>query len=215
MIHFQVAVNYFGREDIPAPFILGSIAPDAIHMRKNASREDKKRTHLNIESEPNQMIFAQRLYTHYINKKATDEDMKWFVRGYFAHLLTDYLWLQNVYFRFKEKAQNDLLEPEQMRKAYYKDTDQIDFSYYKHKQWKNEVWSKLIQSPSYALDPYVTSDEVHYWRYRTVHWFDLLAQEPGVEPQYITEAMTELFSIDATERVKQVLNEWDAALKEQ
>ncbi|WP_028552432.1 zinc dependent phospholipase C family protein [Paenibacillus sp. UNC451MF] len=209
MIHFQVAVNYFGKEDLPAAFVLGSIAPDAIHMRKNASREDKKRSHLDIESEPNKLEFAQRIYAHYLNK-STDEEWKWFVRGYFAHLLTDYLWLQHVYYRFKEKAENDGLEADQIRKAYYQDTDTIDFSYYKNKQWTSEVWNKLIQSKSFSLEPYVSLDEVHYWRYRTVHWFDLLAKEPGGTPQYITEAMTEEFCAHAANSVKEIITGWDA-----
>lgn len=209
MIHFQVAVNYCGEEDLPAPFFLGNIAPDAIHMRKNTGREDKKKTHLDIESEPNKWGFAQRVYTHYISKHA-DEEWKWFVRGYFTHLLTDYIWLESVYRSFKEKTTLDGLDPDQKRKAYYRDTDQIDFLYYKKKSWTDEVWSKLIQSKSFGLEPYVSSDEVHYWRYRTIHWFDLLAQEPGVEPRYITEAMTEAFTTDAAKRIKQIITGWDS-----
>lgn len=49
MVHFSVAVKYFENEEIPSAFLLGSIAPDSIHMRKNTNREDKKLTHLNIE----------------------------------------------------------------------------------------------------------------------------------------------------------------------
>ncbi|WP_079912369.1 hypothetical protein [Paenibacillus sp. 32352] len=211
MIHFQVAVHFFRNEDIPDSFILGSIAPDAIHMRKNASREDKKRTHFDAESDTSKRELVQREYSHYISMNA-DEEWKWFVRGYFAHVLTDYFWVQQVYSSFKEKALADGLEPESMRRAYYRDTDQIDFNYYRNKPWTGEVWSQLIQSKAFALEPYVTFDEVNYWRYRTVHWFDLLAKEPGETPRYITEPMTEEFSQAVAERVKQVLTDWDPTL---
>src|SRR4051794_16203115 len=111
MIHCGVAVKYFDNEEIPAAFLLGSIAPDAIHMRKNTAREDKKRTHLNVETDGPVMNYVQERYEEYISQ-SPDEEWKWFVRGYFAHLLTDYYWLHSVYSVFKEKALFDRLTPD-------------------------------------------------------------------------------------------------------
>jgi hypothetical protein len=48
MVHLAIAVRaheLMGSEPTPA-FLLGSIAPDAIHMRPNATRDDKRKTHL-------------------------------------------------------------------------------------------------------------------------------------------------------------------------
>ncbi len=48
MVHLAVAIQMHRLEQrIPSPdFLLGSIAPDAIHMRPDTGREDKQRVHL-------------------------------------------------------------------------------------------------------------------------------------------------------------------------
>jgi len=49
MVHLGVAYNIiesgFNVSDLPS-FYLGVISPDAIHMRQNANKLDKHRTHL-------------------------------------------------------------------------------------------------------------------------------------------------------------------------
>jgi hypothetical protein len=45
MVHFAIAEKLFDHEPLPE-FLLGSIAPDAIHMRENTTRQDKNKTHL-------------------------------------------------------------------------------------------------------------------------------------------------------------------------
>lgn len=208
MVHFSVAVEYFEHRDIPSAFLLGSIAPDAIHMRRDTNREDKKRTHLHMEGEPNLPEYARNRYEHYISQ-SPDEEWKWFVKGYFAHLLTDHFWLLDVHSVFKERTELDGLTKDETRKSYYRDTDQIDFTFYRTKPWVQEVWSGLIGARSFAFEPLLTADEIHYWRFRTVHWFDLLSKEPGGEPRYITQQMVESFIPDAGRRIKAVLTDWE------
>ena len=60
MIHLAVAVGVHtlaGREP-SAAFLLGSIAPDAIHMRDGADRSDKERTHLEGRRYPRRWLGA-------------------------------------------------------------------------------------------------------------------------------------------------------------
>jgi hypothetical protein len=214
MIHFNVAVKYFGDEDIPAPFLLGSIAPDSIHMRKGTNREDKKRTHLDIENCTLNFASIHEVYRrHLIQNDA--EEWKWFVKGYFAHLLTDYYWFNSVYTQFKENVTKDGIPAEEVRKAYYRDTDQIDFTIYRTKPWASNVWDKLIDTSLFAFEPYLTADEINFWRLRTIHWFDLLSEEPCITPAYITEAISEEFVNDAACKVKTVIEDWDSKLMEQ
>lgn len=52
MVHLAIAVQahkLISSEPTPA-FLLGSIAPDAIHMRPNTTRNDKQKTHLWFKS---------------------------------------------------------------------------------------------------------------------------------------------------------------------
>ncbi|MFE5317849.1 zinc dependent phospholipase C family protein [Paenibacillus sp. NPDC056579] len=209
MIHLQVAVSMFDEKDVPAPFLLGSIAPDAIHMRKHTTREDKKFTHLDIEAQGESLDYSRQEY-HRLLHLSDDESWRWFVRGYFAHLMTDYYWLHQVYRPFKERAMEEGLDPDSIRKAYYTDTDQIDFDYYRTKPWKNRVWEQLIQTPSYNPEPYLSADEIHCWRLRIVHWFDLIATEPGVAPLYITEPIVDAFCKDTVQQIIRVLQTWDS-----
>ncbi|TVY10507.1 zinc dependent phospholipase C family protein [Paenibacillus cremeus] len=214
MVHLSVAVHLFGQDRIPAGFLLGSIAPDAIHMRKNTNREDKKRTHLNIESSDMTLDSLQPEYFEYL-QRSDESDWKWFVRGYFAHLLTDYYWLQTVFrTQFREKVEAARLSPEDNRRAYYKDTDQIDFNKYKNSAWTSEVWQTLIAAEAYDIEPLLSADEISYWRYRTIHWFDLLCKEPGITPQYITEAMVDEFIELAAAQVRLVLQHWEQSIDE-
>lgn len=45
MVHFSIAEQLWNQNPSPE-FLLGSIAPDAIHMREGSTRQDKGRTHL-------------------------------------------------------------------------------------------------------------------------------------------------------------------------
>jgi hypothetical protein len=236
MIHLAVAVHMFDGGNVPGPFLLGSIAPDAIHMRKGTAREEKKRTHLNVDAryedfdtlmatylrylhggpgadaEVGPVMAADGRFTHGADGQALD-DWRWFVRGYFAHLLTDYHWHGSVYANFKERAIGDGLEQKERDRAYYCDTDQIDFNFYRGKRWKGDVWAGLVQARQVAFEPYLTADEINYWRYRVVHWFDLLSEEPGIEPVYITERVAEAFVVDSAAKVKALLADWEQERK--
>jgi hypothetical protein len=59
----------------------------------------------------------------------------------------------------------------------------------------------------------LTADEVNYWRWRTIHWFDLLTSEPKVEPKYITQGMVDQFIGDASIHIKGIVGKWDEALR--
>jgi len=95
-------------------FYLGSISPDAIHMRENADRYAKKLSHLGNPSSVS-MDFSEESEDGYVkimldfvskNKEKINTDFLW---GYIIHILTDMYWgkndvwqsLQNVvYFEF-------------------------------------------------------------------------------------------------------------------
>ncbi|MCC2686360.1 MAG: hypothetical protein K0R75_3259 [Paenibacillaceae bacterium] len=230
MIHLAVAVDMFDGGKNPAPFLLGSISPDAIHMRKGTARGDKKRTHLNVDARYEDFDTLKATYLRYLNggpgggvkgeaegqgdstrdsSEQVLDDWRWFVRGYFAHLMTDYYWHGSVYASFKDRAIGDGLEQKERDRAYYRDTDQIDFNLYREKSWKDDVWAGLVQARQVAFEPYLTADEIHFWRYRVVHWFDLLSKEPGIEPVYITERVAEAFVADSAAKVKALQAEWE------
>jgi hypothetical protein len=50
MVHLKIAVqsHSLAERSLTPEFLLGSLAPDAIHMRANTNRDDKNRVHLYV-----------------------------------------------------------------------------------------------------------------------------------------------------------------------
>ncbi|MDV2686963.1 hypothetical protein RYX56_21670, partial [Alkalihalophilus lindianensis] len=90
-------------------FYLGSISPDAIHMRSNADKSAKRKTHLTPigqrRIEVNDIDFVKSL-PNFIkaNQSKSDVDFLW---GYCVHLLTDVYWIKRIYHKFVEDYRND------------------------------------------------------------------------------------------------------------
>lgn len=85
-------------------FLLGSIAPDAVHVNKNYTREIKDISHYRFDSKSHISYFDT-----FINEYHTSEN-KDFVVGYLVHLLSDLIWYHSVRVPFKERF---LKEPSQ------------------------------------------------------------------------------------------------------
>ncbi|SEO47758.1 hypothetical protein SAMN04487895_10822 [Paenibacillus sophorae] len=89
MVNFAISTNLsFGD---PSPnFLLGSIAPDAIHMRGYISREEKGVTHLvRNDRLPAKELIMEKC-KEYLTKR-TEIEWKDLVLGYFSH--------QGIYYR--------------------------------------------------------------------------------------------------------------------
>ncbi|NBD25524.1 hypothetical protein [Paenibacillus glycinis] len=209
MVHLAIGVKYFEGRSIPPSFLLGCIAPDSVHMRKNANRNDKNKTHFEVQQKG--LISLEGDYRGYISQ-SRDSGWNSFVKGYFAHIITDYYWVQNVYESFKKEALSNNFSKEEIKKTYSSETDEVDFYLYETKWWKEIVWEGLINSKIYGMSPLLSEQEINFWRLRTVHWFDLLEKKPGIGTQYITRIVVEDFIEETVDRVKTIIEDWDKAL---
>lgn len=141
MIHMEVAYRLLGH--IPqienaAEFVLGSVAPDSVHMNPNYDVKMKVKSHMfewcgkwsdtqdyrqwnsNINS-----VFCE----HISEKERTD--YRDFVMGLCVHCLTDY-WND---IKIWKKLQNEHIPPmkfEEFRDAYYPDARGIDLWLYQN-----------------------------------------------------------------------------------
>jgi hypothetical protein len=202
MVHLSIAVQLHALADRPLTpeFLLGSLAPDAIHMRASTNRADKDHVHLRISqaSEPEALERIQVLMSQAVPKKnGTDP----FVEGYAAHLLTDFLWVQAAVRPFAERLPPDTSHAER-RAWYYRETDQVDFNLYHRVPWRQAVWDLLANASAPEFAPYLTAHEIHRWRQRTLDWFEKLKQEPGIVPQIITDQVVEDFIQDTAQRIQ-------------
>jgi hypothetical protein len=209
MIHLAAAVQ-LGLHDecfVSPDFLLGSIAPDSIHMRPGSSRDDKELVHLVPLGErfaPDEAIHD--LVLSYQDQGAA---LAHFALGYAAHILTDMLWMRQVVDTFNARIPPQILaDRQQHRDLYYGETDQVDFNLYHQASWRPEIWRKLAEAAAPDFPPWLSSSEIDQWRSRTLRWFTDLKAEPGISPQYITDALAADFVGAAVADVKRNFAIW-------
>ena len=207
MVHLAVALGvhqHLGREVAPG-FLLGCIAPDAIHMRADTTRSDKRHTHLReVGDLENEMV--QRWLLGQLDAAPAYDEL---VRGYAAHLLTDRHWLQTVVADFRQQVPHGL-DLRELRTLYYHDTDSIDTRLYYHAPWRPAVWQKLAIAQVYDVDELLSAPEIDQWRQRTLGWFDHHEEDLDTVPVYISDERVRQFIMDAGQRVYQTLAGWEA-----
>jgi hypothetical protein len=205
MVHLAVAVQLTAQQQqLPSPaFLLGSIAPDAIHMRVDAGYQDKQRTHLDhLEDVEHHQL--QALLAQYRTQPAP---LPGFVAGYAAHLLTDRLWLLEIAPDFEAKLA--AVDPVEKRKIYYEDTDQVDFNLYHQAEWRPEVWERLTVAERVDFMPLLSDSEIHQWRERTLRWFEDGKHEPKITPRYLTDVTIQNFIHRAVAYVADHFASWE------
>jgi len=208
MVHISVVMKIHklnGSEPSPH-FILGSIAPDAIHMRENTTKEDKKRVHFIESHETFSYDVIRDIYLKYVIK-TDNENLLEFTKGYFTHIITDYIWTSTVYENFKANVPIDITDKD-LRTLYYQNTDQIDFNIYKSAFWRNKVWDQLKSIDMIDFFDILSSGEILKWRDRTVNWFDI-KKEPGIIPKFITDIVVKSFITETAYTVSEILSKWN------
>ncbi len=187
MVHLAIAVRLgeiWPVVDSP-DFLLGSLAPDAIHARAGAGEVEKAVTHFRDAQWEFDLARIQEMFSENVQKEGK---LASFSAGYAAHLLSDHLWLTTVTAGFKDTLGS--LEFEVGRAIYYEETDQIDFDLYRRMEWPPRVWEQLRQTDAPEFPPLLTAGEINAWSEKTLHWFDELKEEPKITPKYFTYEVT-------------------------
>ena len=208
MVHLAVAVQICeAAHSIPSPaFLLGSIAPDAIHMRPGAGGDDKRRVHLAGPQDPDHERIRAFLALHWAHDTGSPD----LAEGYTVHLLTDRLWRETVIAPFRASVPQDIPYQE-LRSLYYQDTDQIDLNLYDRMPWRTEVWTKLAIADPDPIDSLLTAQEIGLWRDRTLDWYEKHKKEPKIEPLHITAAAVHAFIDQAAVMARACLESWKSA----
>ena len=214
MVHLSVAKKIieagFEIKDL-SRFYLGSISPDAIHMRKNADRLAKKITHLGSSSSVS-MNFTDESEDGYINimldfvkinKDKINIDFLW---GYVIHILTDMYWSKMVHNKFTEDYKKDTAPIQDERWAYYNDTDRLDQVLFNECEWKNDVWQSLQNVAYFDFLDLLSAQEIKAWNERTLHWFDSGESQHKNPIKYITQADIEIFISVCSEIIQNKVN---------
>jgi hypothetical protein len=154
MIHLAVAVQLGAQDErcVSPDFLLGSIAPDSIHMRPGMTRADKETTHLVPLGEriaPDEAV-RKLVQSHH----GDDAGRARFALGYAAHILTDMLWMREIVDDLSVRIPPDVQADQQQHIAlYYGECDQLDFNLYHQAPWRPAIWQKLTQARAPAFSP--------------------------------------------------------------
>jgi hypothetical protein len=226
MVHLAVAMRMHalaGREPSPA-FLLGSIAPDAIHMREGTSRGDKERTHLEdgcggrpvrpyirADAVPDEAAGTEDPYgmeTVRLFLSIRDDIGADLRAGYGTHVITDRYWARDWVTPYRALQGDAGLTVEELRAVYYREMDQIDFDLYHTVPWREAVWAQLAAVKRRAIPGLLEADEIGRWRDRTLRWFDDPAHLPGITPQHVTIADARRFIDQSAARIAAVYGLW-------
>jgi len=181
MVHLSVAKKIadagFPVKELPQ-FYLGSISPDAIHMRQDADRLAKNVTHLLPAKKEKIHSWDDRSEDEYFelmrdfinaNMNKTNAD---FLMGYAAHILTDMLWTKRVFGKFTEKFNMSGAPAADRQKAYYRDTDIVDYLMYNESDWRHDVWQCLQNAEYSDFLNLLSAQEIKLWNQRTLTWYE-------------------------------------------
>lgn len=206
MVHLVVATKLckLHSRDASPDFLLGSIAPDAIHMRPGTDQRDKQRVHLKDMPGENLEQVRSLFIKHYCESSEISE----FAEGYTTHILTDRLWEEKVITWFRQKV--EAMREQDQRQLYYDETDQVDFDLYKMVSWREEVWRKLGEAVARDFDNLLTGEEIKGWQEQTLNWFEKLKEEPRIVPVYIMGELIASFIQQAVEMSNKYLTMWKA-----
>jgi hypothetical protein len=165
MVHLAVAhkvAKNLSIADLPV-YYLGSLSPDAVHIREGYNRAQKDISHLIGKNKERHIAVAANFIA--VNKND-------FCLGYGVHILTDYIWFDTVYPAFLVKHGEDKNANQDDTTAYYNDTDQLDFELFHRFEHRAEVWSCLEKSRAVGIEGLVSEDEVAAWKEHKLNWYD-------------------------------------------
>ncbi|MEF7437906.1 hypothetical protein V4V36_01110 [Paenibacillus lautus] len=188
MVHFAIAQQLGTPKPTPS-LLLGSIAPDAVHVRGNITREQKGITHLVSEGLLPDTNRIRENYLFYVTQKP-GKAWNEFVYGYFAHIYTDLRWVQTLYADYKKENKAD---KDSMRLTYNQEVSQLEFEIMRSQHWAGSVLNKLKDSIGHALDPFVDKSEVEQYRTIKLEWLLEEGNEPKIELIYFTLDKVERF----------------------
>ena len=165
MMHLLIADKVYTEKFSPVysygDFLLGSIAPDAVHAKENYTRELKDISHYRFNSKSPISHFDPFFDQYHtpVNRA--------FAAGYLIHLLSDMIWYHSVRVPFKESFLKAPAHNMSMNEAYYADCEQIE----QLLLWEKDA-SRIVQAicngKAYSLDGLIDSEDVEAWKEKLI-----------------------------------------------
>ena len=167
MVHLKIAYELLTRYDgeyieKPGDFLLGSVAPDAVHFHKKYDVSLKERSHLwkfgprwgvTLDSEGWKNAICQFWKE---NRNAGNRD---FIAGYCTHLLTDWENDRRICTPFREKMPQGT-EIDELNGQYSVEAYGIDQWLYQTDKDAKEIWRLLEQGHVYRVEGCILEEDL-------------------------------------------------------
>lgn len=203
MVHFAIASNLFKGEPSP-DFLLGSISPDAIHVRGDISREEKGSTHLVSNGKlPNEEVILHNCKDYFSMR--TEIEWKDFVSGYFSHIYADLRWTDTIYADFERAYKGEL---EHIRNTYTVEVSQLEFLLMKSMENTEGMLTNLEIAKGFSIEPFVTGQEVEQYREQKISWLRDGQNEPCITPIYFPIEKVQHFIDQTSMELKELCINW-------
>lgn len=178
-----------------ASFLLGNIAPDAISIKPERTKQDKKIAHLRQPS----------FNDGYKNSKKILRDFKdnEFLKGCALHIMLDDLWVKGPYYKTIKSLEKKLGE-KNAKIAYLRDMGYVE-SWLFRQNTSRTLWNAVISAPLERYFDILTPGEIDDFRKkRYVYLNDKKQHEPS---KYITLDVVYSFIDEAVIKLSKELNQ--------
>ena len=211
MVHLAVAYalkdeSFVGSDK--AAYFLGANAPDSIHKREGWTRLDKDVSHLRVDlpQENKQNELEKRILALWAARTGNTRDNS-FLAGCCVHLLTDMVWYAMLHKPYFQPHYNADPNPAQdMKTAYYNDTDLADLDLYNACPWRPEVFSLLENAKGMDFGTMVSARETELWRDRILLFYDNMDMDRYIPARYILPEDINAFITQAADYVREAMN---------
>lgn len=200
MVHFEIARRLYGD---PSPeFLLGSLAPDSIHVRTN-DRVEKNKSHF---MRPDGDFATNDDLKKFLNIQTKCDSLYLdFILGYVSHIYADRAWTFTVYREF-EKQSTD-------KNVYNIDVSKIEFLLSRSTEWFEELIQKLNKATCYDVGG-LTRQEILTYKDEKIDYLSDPLNEPMNVPGIISLDMVERFIDDVANELKLMFENVSLGAKE-
>ena len=210
MIHMEIACRVMERLGLTEgreAFLLGSVAPDAVHMRPDYTVESKIHSHLfegcgpwgDVRDNERWLRNMDRFRNIY-EKDEKDVSRRMLAAGIFVHCMTDY-WNDVTIWNGTRREYVPPMDPTQFKEAFYAEASAIDKWLYQHSSHTEEIRSLLAAAKEEGLADYFTAEDIAKMKHHLLHvQYDVPAVDISAF-RYYTREKLEHFLVDVTEDV--------------
>lgn len=220
MIHMEIAyrlLQYLPQVKHPAEFILGSVAPDAVHMDPEDVRlaadfdvTRKVRSHLFEDCGPwgdtqDYEQWEQNISAFFEKNVAVETEpvRRDFMLGIFVHCLTD-RWNDLKIWRKAQRIYLPSMPLEEFRTVYYQEYRRIDWWLYQNSEHRAKICALLAAAEIFSIDGLVDGKELESLRkYLLTVQYDV-GEVDITQNHYFTEKRIEDFMAFVIDEMKRI-----------